>query len=84
MAVKTLKCTHLIKKGQKKRNKEHMGNIETKNINMVDTHNHIKVMLNINNLNTPIERLHKNSRWTMLCIDYKKPILRIKTQIGQK
>lgn len=30
MAVKTLKCTHLIKKGQKKRNKEHMGNIETK------------------------------------------------------
>lgn len=48
MAVKTLKCTRLIKKGQKKRNKEHMGNIETKNINMVDKHNRIKVTLNIN------------------------------------
>lgn len=33
-----------------------------KNINMIDKHNHIKVTLNINNLNTPTERLHKNSR----------------------
>lgn len=45
----------------RKRGTKNTWEIQKKYIN-IDKHNHIKVTLNINNLNTPTERLPKNSR----------------------